>query len=341
MIACRTLLIAVCLFALPSFACAQRNIDLEIVTEPGLALTAPQKWAAAVGELGLASVRIRGGKAGDRAQITETGTAKAPSFEITAILTSGNKLLLPGGSFSINQMGELKALLQKIGSGKKDEPMEATGAFGLNAEQLVAIHETLGGKLRLQTKGKPVGEIANAILKEVEIKVNIAPSARKALAANEVVIDELNGLSFGTALAAALRPAGLVFAPIRIGKSDVELQIADSRDLEQAWPIGWPMEKGLSETLPAMSKFLNVEINNVIIGDALNSIQGRVQAPFLYDHNGLARERVDLAKTKVSLPEGKTYYKKILDRILSQVHLQCEVRLDEANKPFVWVSPVK
>ena len=325
----------------PAAAFAQRNVELEIVTEPGLSITAPQKWITALADLGLGNLRIRAAKAGDRAQIEETGTAKSPAFMVTGILTANGKLIVPGGSFSMDQKAQLKAWLQKLASGKKDEPKEEVGAFGLTPEQLVATHEALAGKLTFETKGKAVGEIARSIVKEIELKVSITPDARKALEANEVVLDELNGLSLGTSLAAALRPAGLVFAPVRVSKNEVQIEIADSRSLEQAWPVGWPMEKGLSETLPNMSKFLNVEINNVVLGDALNSIQGRVQAPFLYDHNGLARQRVDLTKAKVSLPDKKTYYKKILDGLLAQVHLQCEVRLDEASTPFVWISPVR
>ena len=78
-----------------------------------------------------------------------------------------------------------------------------------------------------------------------------------------------------------------------------------------------------------------------VLSEALDSIQKRVDAPFLYDHNGLARQQIDPTKVKCSLPQGKTYYKAILDRILSPAHLKSEVRIDEADKPFVWISTVK
>ena len=44
---------------------------------------------------------------------------------------------------------------------------------------------------------------------------------------------------------------------------------------------------------------------------------------------------------KVSLPEAKTFYKKILDRVLGQAKLTMELRIDEAGKPFLWISTLK
>jgi hypothetical protein len=130
----------------------------------------------------------------------------------------------------------------------------------------------------------------------------------------------LQGLSQGTALAAALRPAGLVFAPYRAG-NEVRLRVADSRAVAESWPVGWPSQKGLSETIPKMMDRLNVDINETPIAEVLASIQPRVACPFLFDHNGLAAARIDPATTKVSMPERKSFYKQILDYTLSKARM--------------------
>lgn len=339
----RYLLILIgCLLVLtPTHVWAQKNVDLELVTEPGAPLATSQKWLAALGDLGVASLRIRAGRSGDRAEVTETGTKQSPSFTVTGLITKRDQLVVPGASFSMQQKGELKAWLAKLGTGKATEPKEETTAFGLNDEQLLAVHDALAGKVSFETKGQPVGDVARKILKELALTTDVDPEVRRVVDAGEVVHDDLKGVSYGTALAATLRPAGLVFAPVKISKTETRLRIADSRNLKESWPIGWPAQQGLSQTLPAMSKFINVEISDVVLADALTSIQGRVQAPFLFDHNGLARQQIDPATLKVSLPKGKTYYKAILDRLLAQAHLKCEVRVDEAEQPLVWISTVK
>lgn len=321
---------------------AEPRIVLELVTEQGFSLTGQQQLARDVAALDVGSVRIRGARDREAARVEEIGK-DGDAFAVTALVTRDGKILVPGAKFSVEQLPQFKVWLSKLGTNNPNEPKEELVAFGLSAEQLVFVHEQLSAKTAVETKQQGVSDIVSKLTRDFTLPVAIDVDARRALEAGEVVPDELSGLSQGTALAAALRPAGLVFAPQRKGKGkdEVVLRIADARTLQEAWPIGWPSGKGLTETLPSLGKFLNVEINEVALKSALDSIQKRVDAPFLYDHNGILRERIDLDKTKCSLAPGKSYYKKILDRILGQAHLKCEVRVDEANTPFVWISTVK
>ena len=57
--------------------------------------------------------------------------------------------------------------------------------------------------------------------------------------------------------------------------------------------------------------------------------------------NMMVRNRIDPKTVKVTVPAGRTFYKKILDRLLSQVGLTCQLRVDEAEKPFLWVTSAK
>ena len=88
-------------------------------------------------------------------------------------------------------------------------------------------------------------------------------------------------------------------------------------------------------------KNLEVEIEDVAFSKALTAIAPRIKAPFVFDYNAMARDRIDLDTVKVNVPAGRTYYKKILDRVLSQARLYCEVRVDEVNTPFLWISTLK
>jgi hypothetical protein len=55
------------------------------------------------------------------------------------------------------------------------------------------------------------------------------------------------------------------------------------------------------------------------------------------DHNGMAVRRIS-AKTSVSMREGRSHFGSILSHLLRQVGMQYEVRVDENNKPFLWLS---
>ena len=59
------------------------------------------------------------------------------------------------------------------------------------------------------------------------------------------------------------------------------------------------------------------------------------------DYNAMARHGVDPAKAIVSMPAGRTTYSLALRKLLFKAGLKFEVRVDEAGKPFLWVSTVK
>ena len=161
------------------------------------------------------------------------------------------------------------------------------------------------------------------------------------MASPEAVIDELQGLSAGTALVAVLRPLGLVMAPQKQADGTIKLWITDVRRAAASWPVGWPSEKPPREIAPKLFDFLNVEIKDTPLAEALAAISARLDLPFLFDHNGLARHQIDPPQVKVSLPPGRTYYQGILDRLLNQAQLKGELRIDEAEKPFFWISTLR
>jgi hypothetical protein len=142
-------------------------------------------------------------------------------------------------------------------------------------------------------------------------------------------------------LAAVLRPLGLVATLDKPPGAAVRVLITDARRAKQSWPVGWPPAKSPREVLPALFQFLPATIDDVPLAEALAVLSQRVGAPFLFDHNSLARHRVDIEQVRVSLPGGRTYYLQIIDRLLSQAKLKRELRVDEAERPFLWISTIQ
>jgi len=78
-----------------------------------------------------------------------------------------------------------------------------------------------------------------------------------------------------------------------------------------------------------------------MLADALEALKPRLELPLLMDHNSLIRFRIDPSKVQVAIPAGKTFYKKILDHLLSQAGMSAELRVDEADTPFLWITTAK
>lgn len=325
---------------MPRGAAAQdARVELELVMAPGFPTEQARKWIALLDKAGIIGVRIRGGNVGDSVKLEPTGTRDRPAYRVTGILTLDEKLILPGGKFTANDVAGIARWLAKLKEGGSEGLDSKPAAFGLTPTQLVATHEALAGKVSFSTKGQAPRDVVEKIGGTLSLKLTTDTAALKALEACDPVGDELLGLSHGTALAAAIRPAGLVLVPVK-GAGQVQLRITSSKSVKESWPIGWPLpaEKSPKEVVPDLLKFIPVEINDTPLGDALTAIVGRLKVPLVIDYNALARQRVDLATKKVSFPKSKTFYSKILDKLLFQAGLKYELRLDEADQPFLWIT---
>jgi hypothetical protein len=322
--------------------CAQAEgprVSLEVVTEPGFSQETIREWLPLLEKAGFSSVRVRGGKGGDGAAIQASGKGSSTSYSVTGVLTSDNRLRLPNGNYSLSSSGAITKWVEKLKAGGEEGLNARPGAFGLVPKQLVAAHEGLAVKVNFATSGKTTKEVVQGIAALVALKISVDPTVRGSFG-DEKVTDELLGISSGTALAAAIRPLGLVMVPEADG-NDVRLKIIDSQAADQVWPVGWPNKSSPRETLPDLFKFLNVEVSDTPLAESMEAIRGRLSVPLIVDQNSLAKQKIDYATVKVTLPKTNTYYAKILERLLFQAKLKYELRVDEADRPFLWITTLK
>src|SRR5439155_24112834 len=100
-------------------------------------------------------------------------------------------------------------------------------ASGLLPKQLVGFHEARAVPVQGSTLGQPPRQTAKKIADRLPYKFASDEVAQRALAQGEPIADELEDISSGTALAAILRPLGLVMFPEKNGP-DIRLRIASS-----------------------------------------------------------------------------------------------------------------
>jgi len=324
-------------FVATSLAATPR-VDLEVALEDGAVATHARAWSDLLAQAGFSSIRMRGAN-DDSPSLQSTGTGAAPAYKVIGVLTDQNQLVLPKGRFGLSDRAKIEQWLQKLREGGEDGISIKPVAFGLLPKQLVAVHEALSVPVQFSTLGKPPREAAKKIAEGLSLKFIADDVAQRALATPEPVADELQGLTSGTALAAILRPLGLVMVPEKNG-GEIRLRLAESRSAKEHWPIGWPTKGNPIETLPELFKYLPIEIENTPLNESLSAIGSRLKTPLLFDHNALARDNVDL-NMKVSFPRTNTFYARALDRLLFQARLKYDIRLDEADQPFLWITTLK
>jgi hypothetical protein len=329
--------------ATASCLAGEARITVELATESGFPIDGQRRWIDALKDLGFASLRIRTARPGEKESVTNRGSEDAPLYAVVGLLTVRNRLILPGGQFSINDRGEIAKWFETLRTEGVGGPTKQTLAFGLSEDELLQFHEQVSQPLTFATEGKRAGDVVRQLVRELGLACEVTTKATQAFYRNETVPDELRGVSAGTALAATLRPLGLVAAPRKKSRQDLQLLIADVREIDETWPVGWPLQKSPYKVAPDLFKKLPVEIKNTPLSEVMAAIQQRVNMPFLLDHNALARQKIDPETVLVSFqPRSQSYsYRKVIDSILFKARLTSELRVDEAEQPFLWISTAR
>ncbi len=324
--------------AAPLVFAQSRMIELQINVDAGAQLGTQQQWMEMLADVGADRV------------VVQTNSTGAPTIEesqiggATMIYIKGsvdaNRLLLPGGTFSIRDKAGISALIQKLRDDGAAVALAEKKAFGLTSDQLVDLNSTLGKPVNFSTKGIGAGAALAKISEMLGTEFTFTPTANRELNGPAIVTEELQGISAGTAIAVVVRPLGLVFEPQRRQGKSLELRIVDSRESNENWPIGWPLERPPVQVEPKMFEQLALEIRGFALSDTLNAIEQRTGVPFFYDHNALARADIELSAVKVTLVTEKISYMVAVGKLLRQSKpgMNAEIRVDETGKPFLWIS---
>lgn len=327
------------LFAVGAIAQAAGHVQLELYGDARSMGTALQEWNEALGRAGIRDVRIRSGDGSQQPKLDVQGGGASPLYVVTGVIVSRDEVALPGARFRRNDLGRMSAWLTDLAANGPVNGRPAKAAFGLSLEQFALVHDDLAATLSFSTQDMGRGQAVQRIAAGLKLRLPLDPALLRQLDAEKVGTDLL-GLSSGTALAYILRPAGYCLAPQAAGTS-AEYAIVKARPGLEIWPIGWPPKGTANKALPALYEFLNVNVQNVSAADALKAVAERLKAPVLIDLNALARHGLDPTKSMVSMPPGRTTYSLALRKLLFQAGLKYEVRVDEADAPFLWVSSVK
>lgn len=319
---------------------APGRVELELVTQDRVSVTAQQDWLRRLAQVGVSNLRIQSGRS-SQVGIEVRGTKQAPTYVVTGIITAGGEVLLPGGRFKPTDAGQLARWLDDLARLGPPDQRPQISAFGLTTDRLEKVLEELARPVALSTAGKGRKEVVRTISRRLTTSVRIDPQLIPAFRDDDLVAEELSGLSCGTALAYTVRPLGVCLAPRESTGGQVEYVLTESGPNVEAWPVGWEPEKPRREVLPGLFEFLNVNVQGVPVTKVLEAVHARLDIPVLLDYNAMARYGVEPENSLVSLPQARTTYSLLLRKTLSQAKLQNELRLDEAGKPFLWVTTTK
>jgi hypothetical protein len=364
----RFLAISILVLVWAAAAVAAPSIDLELVTERGVQITAPQQWLQLLAGIGIENVRIRGAKSGDRPKVSRSGSVERPSYEVVGFITARDQLLVPGGSFSRADRGRIKDYFERLLADGAEALTAPRGMFGLTEKEIEAVFTDLAQPIDFETKGRPLRAVVNQLQAKFVSKLAWDASVEGVLRAAEPAADELKDLAAGTGLAMMLRPNELVMRPqksrgepvvFRVG-SDLSTAAATTQDRAttvppatslrqeragktddesiQHWPIGWEPHETPGRTAPSLFEVRNAEIDGFSLTETLAEIGRRIKIPMYIDRAALAAHGIDPSQVQVRLAKTRTSYKRVIDRAAAHARMHSQVRVDEAGNAFLWIS---
>ncbi len=316
------------------------RITFELLTKQGVPLNASQQWYKALSDLGISGLQIHNFKAGDEMAISESGGKASRGYKVVGILAADNVLYLPGGKFKLTDTGRLRAWLDNLDDQGTEGVTQPRGSFGLTPRQFESVKDDLKQPVGFSTQGNAALKAVNQIAGSLKFKLELDDASRKQLVGVKVA-EELQTLARGTALAVVLRPAALVFEPERTPGSEIHYRVHKAQSGREAWPIGWKAKGNRGKLLPLLFEHLKVDITETPVSEAVDSIQTRLEVPFLYDQNALALHGVDPSKAQAAVSSTRLTYSQILGKILLQAKLQFDLRLDDADHSFLWITTIK
>ncbi|WP_428306877.1 hypothetical protein [Lacipirellula sp.] len=324
-------------FSANAVARAALPIDIEVAAESGAPFGAMQDWGKLLNGMDLYRVRLRGANGGDEPSVKATGEGESQRFKLVGLLNRRDQLVLPGGTFAVTDRARLQAYFESLPEKSAEQGVER-GIFGLTKQQFEGLYEELSPPVTISTKGMKPAAIVTALKAGLSTPLVIDAAAQAALNAAPPLNGELKGLSTGTALAIALRPATLTIFPEQKLGQPLTLRVIPASRERRGWPAGWKPAKADRETVPGMYRFTNIEISGYTLAEALEALGPAMGVPLLFDERVLAVRKIDPAKVDVELKHGKRYIRRAVDQVLSKGRLVGDLRVDEAEKPFYWIT---
>lgn len=315
------------------------TVYFEVYTQRGAPLTAAQQWSRILADAGAANVTLRSAQAGDRSEIITRGAGQAAIYTVRGVLDAGNTLQVPGNRFSATETRKLADWIRTLAEeGPEIAEAAERPAFGLDSRRMQDVRDDFARRLTGSTLDREPRFVIESIRQQLRWPVVIDPRATAALNQAAPVMNELQGMACGTALAAVAQPLGLAVLPRRDAAGGVEYVLGPAAGAAESWPIGYLPEGLPRDTAPTLMEMVPVEIEDVALTEALDAIGERVQLPFLYDQAALIRQRISPEDIQVSLPSKRTTYAQILQGLLRQGALRYELRQDDAGEAFLWIT---
>lgn len=312
-------------------------LNVELLTSPTTTLEA-QRWGSVFQKQGV-EVRTRSAESA-KPEVRESKQGTVRTVTIIAVLEPNGSLVVPGRRFTQDRQPALADWLVELKTfGAQGRP-DGKPAYGLSKPQFDELFKLLEQPVTKSAQRLPFDEALEAVSipRGLAMRLNAEASERLQKLPREWKFDlELKGLSRGTGIAILLANAGLAFRPSRTPDEELELVIVPL-DEPGTWPVGWSLDRPPLKAVPKLVELVPIEVAETSLPVFFARVSRECEIPILIDHVRIAARGVTLSDTMFEQIPKRTMWSLVLQNSTSPHHLLREILLDEAGRPFVWIT---
>lgn len=321
----------------------QTSVDFEVMLDRDADFTAPQRWGPLFERIGV-PVRFRERIQGDEVATEERVRGSHRMVNVVGELGRDGVLRFVGKDFTLDNEAALKKWIEELQTYGAQGAPDGQPVWGLTDQQFDALFAELNQPVATDVEGLEFQPAIKQLGLPAAYPFRLHDAFKELFQSGDrdhPLRHEVSGLSRGTALAIVLADYGLGFRPLRTPGGAIELVAEPLEQLQDPWPIGWPLEKDRprNETAPALFEQVTAGFDDVPLADVLSAVEQASGVRVIVDYERCARRNIDPAGKKVSYPQRNSAWILILRTVTSQARLSREIMLDEAGNAFVYVFP--
>lgn len=249
---------------------------------------------------------------------------------------SGN-LFIGTEGFKMADRAKLGALIKSLQAEGVPGPDPAAAMWGLGQAQIELLQGELKQHSEFDFKDRPFDRFLNDLRVRVKLEVKVTPEAQqlgKGLKLNATTHE----LTLGAALAYLLGQNGLAWEPRHGSGGSVTILIMPRDESRRPWPVGLDPDQLPGNIAPNLMANARYQTNDTPIEDVLAGFRRNLKMEVLLDRAGLIEHDVnpDTLRSTIQVPNG-TFHSAI-KKTLAPMGLKYELRIDEANRAFLWVT---
>lgn len=319
-------------------------IQLELLTGPEANALKAADWQKACDQLKIPCT-IRRGLQDDQPGITEK--KRGDSFrqlQVVGRLDKTGRLVFADRAFAPGESRRLAEWIEELKTYGAQGTPEGQRLWGLSEKQFTSVMESLSKPLAIETQEVPLREVLTGFQFAERHPLRWTAQAeqkRSQLDPAATCAQSVRGFTQGTALALVLADVGLGFRPRRLPDGSIDLAVVELEDSARVWPIGWYRNVAPADAAPPLFVFREIHFSEIDIEGVLAASTAVTGIPVLVDRPNLRSKQIDLATHDVDFPLRRTTWAQAYDRILGKATCKYELLIDEAGRPFVWITSLQ